>query len=385
MEPNVRNRNPVFLLHSPSFGSYFLALFFFACGLMSKPMVVTLPFVLLLLDYWPLNRIRTPDFGLRIFIKLVLEKLPFFALSVAGSIVMSIAQKGNMSIWSLSELPLSLRFENAAVSYLRYVSKMFWPTDLAVIYPYPHHWPAALVITAAVFLAAWTALALWRIRDNSYLAVGWFWFLGTLVPVIGFVQTGMQSMADRFTYLPGIGLLIAVVWCADALVKKPNQKKYLAITGAAALAGCLTVTSIQINYWQSDLKLFAHTVKVTTDNYAAEVCLGESLERAGHGDNALLFYSDAVRIEPDYPLGQFNLGMILLEQGRADEASNHLAAAAQLSPRDPVMQFDFGTYLLQHGRPDAAANYFRAALADRPYFPEAKTNLATSLAGQRGK
>jgi tetratricopeptide (TPR) repeat protein len=359
---------------------YILALFFFACGLMSKPMVVTLPFVLLLLDYWPLKRFN--DLTIQ---RLLLEKLPFFALSATASIVMSIAQKTNMSIWSLTELPLRLRLENAAVSYLRYVSKMFWPTDLAVIYPYPHQWPAALVMTAVAFLVGWTALALWRIRQNPYLAVGWFWFLGTLVPVIGFVQTGMQSMADRFTYLPGIGLLIAVVWSAYDLFQKTDQKKYLAIAGAVALAGCLMATSIQINYWQNDLKLFAHTVEVTTDNYAAEVCLGEALERDGHGDNALPFYSDAVRIEPDYPPGQFKLGMILLEQGRADEASSHLALAAQLAPRDPVIQFDFGTFLLQHGQPDEAANYFMATLAANPDFAEAKTNLAAALAGQRGK
>jgi tetratricopeptide (TPR) repeat protein len=268
---------------------------------------------------------------------------------------------------------------------MRYVSKMFWPSDLAVIYPYPHHWPAALVMTASAFLVIWTGLALWRFRQNPYLAVGWFWFLGTLVPVIGFVQTGMQSMADRFTYLPGIGLLIAVVWSAYDLFQKTDQKKYLAIAGAVALAGCLMATSIQINYWQNDLKLFAHTVEVTTDNYAAEVCLGEALERDGHGDNALPLYSDAVRVEPDYPPGQFKLGMILLEQGRAEEASNHLAAAAQLAPRDPVIQFDFGTFLLQHGQPDEAANYFMATLAANPDFAEAKTNLAAALAGQRGK
>ena len=165
----------------------------------------------------------------------------------------------------------------------------------------------------------------------------------------------------------------------------PDRRKILAIAGAAALAGCLVATSIQIAYWQSDLKLFAHTVEVTTDNYAAEVCLGEALERAGHAREALPFYADAVRIESDYSLGQFKLGMILLEQAKPDEASNHLAIAARLSPREPVMQFDFGTYLLQHGKPDEAANYFKAALAARPDFPEAKTNLARALAGQRGK
>jgi hypothetical protein len=370
---------------------YVLALLMFACGLMSKPMVVTLPFVLLLLDYWPLKRIaecgvRSAESNQASTIgRLLLEKVPFFALSAAGSVVMSIAQRGNLSVWSLAQLPPGFRIENALVSYLRYISKTFWPADLALIYPYPHHWPVALVTVAAVLLAAWTAFALWRVRQNPYLAVGWFWFLGTLVPVIGLVQTGMQSMADRFTYLPGIGLLIAVVWGADAICKRPGQKKILAIAGAAALVGCLVVTSIQISCWRSDLKLFAHTVGVTTDNYAAEVCLGDALERAGHGNEALPFYEDAVRVEPGYPLGQSRLGMILLEQGRADEASNHLAIAAQLSSREPVMQFNFGTYLLQHGKPDEAVTYFKAALAINPDFPEAKSGLAAALAAKPGK
>jgi protein O-mannosyl-transferase len=304
---------------------------------------------------------------------------------VAGSIVMSVAQKGNLSLWTLTQLPLSFRLENALVSYSRYLSKIFWPTDLALIYPYPHHWPAALVLAASALVAAGTGLALWRVRQNPYLAVGWFWFLGALVPAIGLVQTGMQSMADRFTYLPGIGLLIAVVWGADALCKRPEQKKYLSLTGAVALMGCLAVTSIQINYWQNDLKLFAHTVNVTTDNYAADACLGTALENAGNKDAAARLYAESVRVEPDYPQGQFSLGMILLEEGRADEASNHLAAAAQLAPRDPVMQFDFGIYLLQHGKPGEAVDYFRAALARKPDFFEAKTNLSAALAAQSGK
>ncbi len=372
-------------VHSPKSKVFYAsALSFYACGLMSKPMVVTLPCVLLLLDFWPLNR-----FGSQIFARknasLFIEKLPFFALSVAGSIVMSIAQNTNLSLWTLTQLPLSFRLENALVSYLRYLAKIFWPTNLALIYPYPHHWSAALVLAASALMAACTGLALWRIRQNPYLAVGWFWFLGALVPAIGLVQTGMQSMADRFTYLPGIGLLIAVVWGADAVCKRPEQKKYLSLAGAVALVGCLAVTSIQINYWQNDLKLFAHTVNVTTDNYAADACLGTALENAGNKVAATRLYAESVRVEPDYPQGQFSLGMILLEEGRADEASNHLAAAAQLAPRDPVMQFDFGTYLLQHGKPGEAADHFKAALALKPDFSEAKTNLASALAAQSGK
>src|SRR5262249_7291169 len=154
-----------------------------------------------------------------------------------------------------------------------------------------------------------TLLILLRTSRQPYLFTGWFWFLGTLVPVIGLVQVGIQSMADRYTYLPGIGLVIAVVWAASDFATQPKRKQLLALAGGIALVGCLAVTSIQLNYWQNDLKLFSRAVAVTTDNYAAEVCLGEALERAGRADDALAVYIDAVRIEPDYPIAQFKLAM----------------------------------------------------------------------------
>jgi protein O-mannosyl-transferase len=355
----------------PASGFYWLALASFACGLMSKPMIVTLPFVLLLLDFWPLQRFNTSTVQ-----RLLVEKIPFFALALADSIVMSLAQKGNPSVWSLTELPMSFRIENAIVSYLRYVSKIFWPTDLALIYPYPHHWPLALVIAGATFLAVWTAFSLWRIKKNPYLAVGWFWFLGTLVPVIGIMQVGIQSMADRFSYLPSIGIFIAAVWGVnDLLDSRPQKIKIAAFAGSLALAGCLIVTSIQLKYWQDSLHIFWHTIKVTTDNYAADDCMGNALEDIGKNDEAEKFYAEAVRVEPDYPMAQFHFGMILLQRGDSDEASNHLAEAVQLAPHNPVMQFDFGTYLSQHGKRDEAANHFKTALAYKPDFPEAQKQL----------
>ncbi len=202
---------------------YWLALFFFACGLMSKPMVVTLPFVLLLLDFWPLNRFSgvqfqvsssekhpTPNFqpSTQSAFHLIREKLPFLGLALAGSVATYFAQKGAGAVWSLG-LPIQTRLANALVSYLRYISKTFWPVDLAVIYPYPRHWPVAALIGAALALAIWTGLFLWRARRNPYLIVGWIWFLGTLLPVIGLVQVGSQSMADRYTYIPLIGVFIS--------------------------------------------------------------------------------------------------------------------------------------------------------------------------------
>jgi hypothetical protein len=364
-------------LRLPASGFYFLALFFFACGLMSKPMVVTLPFVLLLLDFWPLRRFTIYDLRFTMP-RLIWEKIPFFALTIASCVITRLVQNG--ALWSSGSLTFHFRVANALMSYVRYISKMFWPTDLALIYPYPHYWPIAGVIAVAVVLVMLSVIFILQVKRFPYLAFGWFWYLGTLVPAIGLVQAGVQSMADRYTYLPSIGLFIIVVWgLNDLLNSRPQKVKIAAVAGTLAVAGCLVVTSIQLKYWRNSIELFWHAVQVTTDNYAAENCLGTALEGIGKKDEAAKLYAESVRVEPDFPLGQFNLGMILLEQGRADEASNHLAAAAQLAPRDPVMQFDFGTYLLQHGSPDEAAKYFKAALAAKSNFPEARRSLDEAL------
>jgi protein O-mannosyl-transferase len=362
--------------------NYLLSLFFFACGLMSKPTVVTLPFVLLLLDFWPLNRMRNAESptpmpgqaGMRNFTRILLEKLPFFALTAASCIITFMVQRG--ALWSSASLTFKFRLANAVMSYVRYISKTFWPTDLALIYPYPHHWPFAGVVIVAVVLVIWSAFFVWWTDRFPYLAVGWFWYLGTLVPAIGLVQVGVQSMADRYTYLPGIGLLIAIVWgFSDLISSSPQRKKIASVVGALALAGCMALTSIQLNYWRNSLAIFLHTAEVTTDNYAAYDCLGKSLESIGKMKDAATLYAQSVQIEPTYPMSQFDLGMIDVELGKTDEASNHLAIAAQLAPRNPVMQFDFGIFLLQHGQPDAATKYFRAAIADKPDFPEAQYYL----------
>jgi protein O-mannosyl-transferase len=356
---------------------YALSLFMFACGLMSKPMIVTLPFVMLLIDFWPLNKIRNSEFAIRNCGALLVEKIPFFALAAATSVVTLMTAKN--AVWF--GLPLGFRVGNALVSYLRYVSKTFWPAHLAVIYPYPHHWPLVLVMVAGLFLVLWSVLFVVRARRNPYLLTGWLWFWGTLAPVIGLQQAGLQSMADRFTYIPDIGLFILVVWSVNDLFSAfPHKGKIAALLGAAALAGCLIVTSFQLRYWRNSVTLFRHTLEVTSDNYLAEDCLGQTLERIGQPKDALTLYADAVRLEPDFPLGQYKLGMMLLEQGNAAEASNHLAAAAQLDPRDPVMQFDFGVFLSQHGNPREAARFFKAALAAKPDFPQAKQELAKLLA-----
>jgi protein O-mannosyl-transferase len=340
-------------------------------------MIVTLPFVLLLIDFWPLQRISLSAFRVPLFLRLLAEKIPFFALAAAAGVLTLITSRS--AIWA--GLPPGFRAANAVISYLRYVFKTLWPADLAIIYPYPHYWPLGLAVAAGLCLALVTVLVAVRARREPYLLMGWLWFLGTLVPVIGLRQAGLQSMADRFTYIPSIGLFILLVWGVNDLLNAvPPKGRIATLLGTVALAGCLIVTSFQLRHWENSVKLFTHTLEVTTDNYLAEECLGQTLERIGRTDDALALYADSVRIEPTFPLGQHKLGMMLLEKGRAVEASNHLAIAAQLAPRDPVMQYDFGVYLLQHGNAPEAAHYFKAALAAKPEFPEAKQQLAKLLA-----
>ena len=376
---------------------YFLALCFFTCGLMSKPMVVTLPFVLLLLDFWPLNRFSTvrsddsspeecqdfkPQLATQTVIRLIREKLPFFGLALAGSVVTYFAQNGGGAVWFLG-LPLQTRLANALVSYLRYISKTFWPADLAVVYPYPHHWPAALVIGATLMLASCTGVSLWRARRNPYLPVGWLWFLGTLVPVIGLVQVGSQSMADRYTYIPSIGLFVLIAWSLNDFVKfHPPWRQAVILAATAALTGCLVCTRIQLTYWQNSITLLRHTITVTTDNYIADNFLGRALDQAGNNDESLPLYAESVRIEPHYPQAQFNLGMAWLNRGQPAEATGPLAAAVRLVPGNPGARYYLGTALFKAERLDDAITQFTAAILINPNLAEAHRQLARALVKQ---
>ena len=377
---------------------YGLALLFFACGLMSKPMVVTLPFVLLLLDFWPLNRFSSFQFQIssseepstlnhqpstESAFRLIYEKLPFFALTLAASVVTYFVQTSGRTLWLPAERPFSSRVANALWAYERYISKTFWPADLSIFYPYPHHWPAGLVIGAALLLAIWSGLLIWRARQNPCLFVGWFWFLGTLIPTIGLVQVGSQSMADRYMYIPSVGLFILVVWgFNDFLNWRPHWRRITTFAGGVALAGCLVGTEIQLSYWQNSIKLFRHAIEVTTDNFVAYTCLGETLNDLGLKKEAMMLCAEAARIAPNSPVAQYNFGMALLQNNRLDEALAHLDAAARLAPHNSEVQYNLGLFLLLHNKPDEAASHFAATLVERPDFAEAHCHLAQALSQQ---
>jgi tetratricopeptide (TPR) repeat protein len=393
-------------VHSPKSRVFYgLSLLAFACGLMSKPMVVTLPFVLLLLDFWPLRRFSSfkflvsssekpstpinreqalnPQPSTESAGRLICEKLPFFALTLVASMVTYFVQTSGRALWSPAGLSSWSRVANALWAYERYISKTFWPVDLSIFYTHPYHWPPGLVIGALLLLALWSGLFLWRARQNPYLLVGWFWFLGTLIPTIGLVQVGSQSMADRYMYIPSIGLFILVVWgLGDFLNWRPHWRRIAALAGGVALAGCLVATRIQLSYWQNSIRLFRHAIEATTDNFVAYTCLGETLRDLGMKKEALMLCAEAVRISPNSPVAQYNFGMALLQNQRLDEAIEHLDAAARLAPCNSEIQFNLGLVLLLHDKPDEAARYFAAALVERPDFAEAHRRLAQALSQQ---
>ena len=380
---------PPAIRHPPLF--YWLALFFFACGLMSKPMAVTLPFVLLLVDFWPLKRFSRFTFHVshseqpstESTVWLICEKLPFFALTLAASIVTYFVQTSGRALWSPAGLSLWSRVANALWAYERYISKTFWPVNLSIFYMHPYHWPAVLVVGAILLLALWSGLFLWRARQNPYLLVGWFWFLGTLVPTIGLVQVGSQSMADRYMYIPSIGLFLLVAWGVnDFLNWRPHWRRIATLGGAAVLVGCLVCTRIQLSYWQNSIQLFTHAIEATPDNFVAYTCLGETLRDLGTPEAlkvAVMLCKEAVRLAPNSPVAQYNLGMALLQDQKLGAAIEHLAAAARLAPHNSEIQYNLGLVLLLHNKPAAAAGYFAATLAERPDFAEAQRRLAQAL------
>ncbi|HEV2437716.1 MAG TPA: tetratricopeptide repeat protein [Verrucomicrobiae bacterium] len=368
----------------PGAATYLLTLSMFVLGLMCKPMVVTLPFVLLLLDFWPLNRF-SPDAPrpAKSIGRLVFEKAPFLLLSLASSTVTFLVQRAGGAVSSLDSVPLPFRIANTAISYLRYVSKTFLPVDLAVFYPPPTHWPLGLVIASGLFVLACSVLSVWLARRHPYLLVGWFWYLGTLIPVIGLVQVGRQAMADRYMYVPGIGLFMAIVWGSYALLCGGWQRKWLApAVGIIALAGCLMATWIQLEYWQNNMTLFFHARAVTANNYVADCHLGEALEEIGQFGKAVAYLEEASRINPNYARGESELGAALASQGKLPEAIVHFQKAVRLRPKDAVLRYNLGTARLNRGQLDEAAAQFSTALQLNPDFAEAHRSLALVLLKQ---
>ena len=370
-----------------------LVLASFALGLMAKPMLVTLPFALLLLDCWPLKRnasvVSITNGGrlaglLRQWRPLLIEKWPLFALALVSSLVTFLAQKSGGTVASVTQLSLGARFGNAVISYVRYLGKLIWPTDLAVIYPYPAAWLGWQIGAAIGVLAAISALAWLTAKRRPYLLVGWLWFLGTLVPVIGLVQVGRQAIADRYTYIPMIGLGVMLVWgAADLLARVRRGELVGGVLAALALTGCALATRQQLSYWKDGCTLFTHTLAVTKDNALAQNNLGTALAALGRRDEALLHYAEAVLLQPADPVMRNNFGAALAKAGRIEAAMEQYGAALQAKPGFDEAHNNLGAALVAQGRLDEAILQFRQALAARPDYAEAHNNLGGVLAMQQ--
>jgi protein O-mannosyl-transferase len=359
-------------------------------GLMAKPMVVTLPLILLLLDYWPLGRLvfrrargvnDRPQPQCRPF----LEKLPLFGLAIALSILTIIVQRHGGAVVSFSQLPLSLRLANAIVSYAAYIGKFVWPTGLAVFYPHPLHglasWPVA---GSALMLAALSLAVLAAFRRAPYLAVGWLWYLGTLVPVIGLLQVGQQAMADRYTYLPQIGLAIMLAWGMTALSHHwPQRRPALAALSASVVAILMVAAWHQTAYWKDTLTLFRHTLACTPPNSVAHGAIAEELDRQGHVEEALDHYRKAIEINPTNSDAHYNWGNRLFTLGRIDEAITHYLEALRYASQDIYdILNNLGSAYEAKGDLEQAARYFRQALQVGPETPTTHYNLGVVLSRQ---
>ncbi len=354
--------------------AYAATLLCFACGLMAKPMLVTLPFVLLLLDFWPLQR-----FGRRTIAALVLEKLPFFALSFVASVITFAVQRGAGAMDET--MTLGYRVSNVTIAYVRYLGKIFWPTDLVFFYPQPPHWPGVYFAGAVILLLGISTLAVCMRRRQPWLLMGWCWFLGTLVPVIGLVQVGSQSIADRYSYLPSVGILVALVWGVAALTAAHRQlERVLAVAGVLAALACFALTRQQVRVWKSTELLCRHAIAVTTNNYLAHDMLGATLEKQGRNDEARREHLRALEIKPDYADAHNNLGVAYQHQGESAAAAEQYQIALRLRPRYPQAHFNLGVVLADHGQLENAIAEYSRALAEKPDYPDAHYNLGLALA-----
>lgn len=358
-------------------GMYTLVFVLFGLALLAKPMIVTFPFVLLLLDYWPLRR--------RFRLPVLLEKLPLLLLSLACSWVTVVVQEGGGAMMSLQRLSLVARIANAAVSYVRYLGKTLWPTRLSVFYPHPIEWPLSRSIVCVVLLLAITALCLRMARSRPYLIVGWLLFLGMLVPVIGLVQVGWQSIADRYMYLPMIGpALIAAWWLDDSTRRIGPVARMIGVSGASSALLAASILSFhQVQVWRDTRTLFDHALRVSERNAVAHVQLGYLEARLGNRDAARWQYERAIEIDPTYYVTEYNLANLLVSD-RPDLAIPHYRRAAELHPKQPRIQNNLGLALLMSGNPTEAAKHFRAAIDLDADFPDPHNNLGFLLmsAGQ---
>jgi len=372
----------------PRIGSYILTIIFFALGLMSKPMLVTLPFLLILLDFWPLGRFRFEQpacpggFENRSrSVHILIEKIPFFMLSTLAGVVTFLAHQKLGIIPSINEMSIADRITNALVSYANYIKKMIWPSKLAVLYPLPETFLWWEIAGAFVLLTAISLLAIRNMRQRPYLMVGWMWYLGALVPVIGLLQAGSQAMADRFVYVPFIGLYIMIVWgFSELMARRPYKKIWLIALCAIFFPILMGVSWKQVRYWKNSNTLFEHTLEVTSNNGLAHANLGVALFGQGKIDDAIHHYRKALEINSAYVYTLSNLGLALAHKGQVDEAERYYNKALQINPEHTDAHYNLGILLLKQNRLHEAYVHFAETIRIDPDFAEAYDYIGLILA-----
>lgn len=414
----------------PSLGRYLLVALTLALGLMAKAMLVTLPCVLLLMDYWPLERFAaaaaTGRGKFRTALMLFAEKLPLFALSAFTAWMTAKAQAANGAVSDLGAVSLLTRVANSSLSYAEYLSKTFWPTRLSAYYPHPAYSPPTYAPTPRFYeLGAYSAAmlilvsiaVLWFGRRQKYLTVGWLWFVGTLVPVIGLVQVGLQGMADRYTYVPLIGIFIMVGWGVPALLRKlPARQFVLDVACVTSIMACFLLTWVQVGYWRNGVTLFTHTLAVTENNVRGRTLLALSQQKLGRFAEAAENFREALKLDPnnaralnhygvalmglgkfeesvvelrksiainpDLASTRFNIGLALKEVGKTEEAIEQLKIAVRLEPEMAKAHHNLGLVLAQQKRFEEAATHYTEALRINPWQKGARENLALAKAEQ---
>ncbi len=377
--------------------NYLLIIIFLCLGLMAKPMLVTFPFVLLLLDFWPLKRFqykknenddlsqpdRTIYYGLKGLGRLILEKIPFFIPVVISSILTFLAQQSEGAVKTLGVFSMKTRIANALVSYVSYVSKAIWPNKLSVFYPHPGDTLSGWTILGTALLIAAAVLFSFRtFKKYPYIAVGLFWYLGTLIPVIGLVQVGAQAMADRYTYIPLIGLFIIVAWGVSDIFKKWQYGKiFLPVSCIIIFSMLAWKTFHQLGYWKNGIALFGNAVAVTENNYLAHINLGTAYGPVDL-DRAIYHYKAALKIKTNYMVAHYNLGNVLDKKGHADEAIAHYLKALRIKPDYAQAHNNLGTVLYNKKDYEGAALHFSKALKINPQDTGARNNLANVLVTQ---
>ena len=355
--------------------NYVLALFFLVLGLMCKAMLVTLPFVMLLLDYWPLERFRPGRLR-----PLVMEKIPFLGLAAVASVATFLVQKTAGAEAAGEYLSFEMRAGNALISYCRYLEKQFWPTDLAIFYPHPGNWPVEYVLLAGLFLASITVFVFVKRQQYPFLLMGWLWYFGMLVPVIGLVQVGEQAMADRYTYIPSVGVLLFTIWGTYELTRNWRYRVIaLSVAGSAAIVLCGGLTRQQMEFWQNSETIFRHALAVTKNNYLAHYNLAVVLEKKGQFDEAVTQFQAAVRLAPGYAGFHNNLGIALYKKGDLDAAISQYEEAIRLKPNYPDALYNLATTLYKEGQLDEAIKQFHEVIRLQPDYADAHNNLGTAL------